>query len=362
MTGHDETMLSAFGMDGDEIFAAMSRAHSLVTDEETVRGMGEFTNACPAADKRKADAVRGTSEWLAGAGTASMIYMYRDDPSALNSWAALLDRVLTQPPCYRDLADWWLFFSALEAETGFQLERCTSRKGEQGLTAHLLEALATQGKAWSEVIAPAVARNGATLAISDIDLQVGGGEQVTGGDFGLILDFDGRMVQPGARREVEERRIIPLIFQAKRYARPTASVSQANKLRGPQLNLLAANDCASAYIFYENLGDQETPLPPLVKPAESVRSPTTTDVLEDSIDFATYLLRAATNPAAAPRARSPDDALRMIFSKALPSDLSALVVVSSDPTATNRYRSSWSMLQHMLRHHGSEGEEVHEQN
>ncbi|KAK0348910.1 hypothetical protein LTR94_035267, partial [Friedmanniomyces endolithicus] len=106
----------------------------------------------------------------------------------------------------------------------------------------------------------------------------------------------------------------------------------------------------------------ETPLPPLVKPVESVATPTTTDVLEDSIDFATYLLRAATNPACAPRARSPDDALRMIFSKASPSDLSALVVVSSDPQAITRYRSGWSMLQHMLRHRGSEDGQIHEEN
>jgi len=362
MTGDKQTFLDAFGMDVDEIFQAMNRAQSLLKDKATVRAMSEFANACPAADKRRSHAVRGTSAWLGEAGTASMIYMFKEDPAKLDSWAELLDRVLTQPPCYRDLADWWLFFSALEAGTLFQLERCTAGKREARLTGHLLEALAAQGKIWAEAIAPAMARSDATLAISEIDLEVGGGEQATGGDFGLILDFDGKTVLPGARKTAEERRIVPIVFQAKLYARPMADVSQTNPIRGPQLALLAANDCASAYVFYENLGEQPTPLPPLVKPVGSVRSATSTDVLEDSLDFATYLLSAATNPACAPRASSPDEALRMIFAKASPADLSALVVVSSDPTAITRYRSGLSMLQHMLRHHGGEDEQVHEQN
>lgn len=43
-----------------------------------------------------------------------------------------------------------------------------------------------------------------------------------------------------------------------------------------------------------------------------------------------------------------DDALRMIFSEAEPRDLSALVVVSSDPLAGKRYRSGLSMLKHLM--------------
>lgn len=356
-----QTFLATFGMDPPEIAAAVDCAQALLGDAATIRGMGEFTSACPAADKRKSDAVRGTSGWLADAGTASMIYLFKEDPAKLNSWQTLLGRVLVHPPCYRDLADWWLFFTALDAATGFQLERCTASKREQRLTGHLLEALAAQGKVWSEAIAPAIARSGATLAINEIDLEVGGGEQSTGGDFGLILDFDGRTIQPGAAKRQDDRRIIPLIFQAKRYARPNADVSQTNVTRGPQRTLLASNRCASAYIFYENLDNPATPLPPLVKPVASIPSATKTNVLDDSLDFATYLLRAATDPVCAPRANSADDALRMIFAEAAPSDLSALVVVSSDPGAINRYRSSLLMLKHMMARDGDEEQHVHQQ-
>ena len=153
-----------------------------------------------------------------------------------------------------------------------------------------------------------------------------------------------------------------MIFQAKRYAQPTADISQTNPVRGPQHSLLASNACAAAYIFYENEGGAATPLPPLVKPIETVPHGTTTDVLEDTLDFATYLLRAATQPVHAPRARSADDALRMIFSKAARKELTSLVIVSADPTAIDRYRSGLSLLDHMLRHYGDEGQHIHQEN
>ena len=223
----------------------------------------------------------------------AMTHMAFTDPLKLDDWDVLLDRILTQPPCYRDLADWWWYFAALEASTGFQLEICPAAKREQQLTGCLLGALSEPAKRWGEVIAPAVKRSGATLATSDIDLELGGGEQATGGDFGLILDFDDRAVQPGEAKRPDDRRIVPLIFQAKRYARPDADVSQTHLRRGPQRTLLASNTCASAYIFYDNLGNPETPLPPLVKPVAKVPHAGKTDVLEDSLDLATYLLQTA---------------------------------------------------------------------
>ena len=222
-----------------------------------------------------------------------MTHMAFTDPLKLDDWDVLLDRILTQPPCYRDLADWWWYFAALEASTGFQLEICPAANREQQLTGRLLGALLEQAKRWGEVIAPAVKRSGATLAISDIDLELGGGEQANGGDFGLILDFDDRTVQPGEAKRPDDRRIVPLIFQAKRYARPDADVSQTHLRRGPQRTLLASNTCASAYIFYDNLGNPETPLPPLVKPVAKVPHAGKTDVLEDSLDLATHLLQTA---------------------------------------------------------------------
>lgn len=359
MTKPPESFLSLFGMDAREVGAAVNRAQSLLSDPQTVKAMDEFTDAGVDIDKRKSDAVRANSNWLAGAGRASMAAIAMEGVEKFDSWPTLLGRVLIHPPCYRDLADWWLFFAALEAETGFQLGPCTGQKREARLSGHLLEALATQGKQWAEAIAPAVSRYNATLGISEIDLEIGGGEQATGGDFGLILDFDGRTIQPSSEGAGEGQRIIPMIFQAKRYRRPSADISQTNPTRGPQRTLLASNVCAAAYILYENEGNPATPLPPLVKPIQRVPPGTKTNALEDSLDFATYLLRAAIDPTITPRARSADDALRMIYNAASPKDLTALVVISADPGAANRYRSGVSMLNHELRHHGDEDQHLH---
>lgn len=362
MAVEDQSMLGIFGMTVYELMAAEEYARALITDEHTVRAMKEFTDASPKADAFKSDAIRGTGAWKSDAGTMLMTSIFLDDPKKLDSFKLLLDQMLIKPPVYRDLADWWLFFAALEAATGFQLETCVGRKREGGLTTHLLEALGTQGKIWSAYIAEPVKRAGATLSISNIDLEVGGGEQATGGDFGLILDFDGKTVQPGAKKRPDDHRIVPLIFQAKRYARPTADISQSHPKRGPQHTLLGRNDCAAAYIFYENLKHAPIPLPPLVKRVENVPGPTTTDVLDQSLDFATYLLRAAIDPVYAPRAHSTDDALRMIFKKAAPQDLTKLVVVSNDPGAGNRYRSGFGMLKHQLKGYGDEPDFVHQEN
>jgi hypothetical protein len=331
-----------------EAIAALRRAHSLLHNPETIRAMREFAVANPDVDHRRCLALLRPPGWLAQTGLAAVASQATSECAKLEPWLTLLDTVLSHPLCYRDLADWWLFFAALEASTGFQLERCTARKREARLSGHLLEALAAQGKIWASVISGPVAQSGATLAIHEIDLETDGGEQETGADFGMILDFDGKTIQSGAKRPGNDHRIIPLLFQAKRYGRPFADVSQTNVTRGPQRTLLAGNSCASAYIFYENLGNPPTPLPPLVKPVANVASPNKTSVLEDSLDFATYLLQAAIDPRNAPRAASPDEALRMLFAKADPGNLSALVVISADPGITTRYRSSLDLLTHEL--------------
>ena len=321
--------------------------------------MREFTRAARAADTRKNETLLDANAWRSSGGNL-MILLQQGGAAGLESFEAMLERVLVHPPSYRDWADWWLFFTALSAGTTFQLERCTNAKTEQRLTGHLLEALASEGRIWSQPLSTALDRAEATLAISEIDLEVGGGEQANGGDFGLILDFDGRTAQPGSSERGEAARIVPLIFQAKRFDRPTAKVSQSHPARGPQHRLLASNACASAYIFYDNLGHPAKPLPPLVKSVDTVPNATRTNVLDDSLDFATYLLSVAADPLRAPRAQSPDDALRMIFSKAALHDLSALVIVSGDPNAANRYRGSLAMLRPLLVDQGEDNQTVEE--
>ncbi len=354
MSTEPETALGTFGLEMTEMMDAMMTAMEFVNGSDAERAMGELIGVDPKSDKRRSDALRGTSSWLSSAGLSSFILMQRDSIQSIGSFRDVLNRILVHPPCYRDWADWWLFFSALAARVTFQLDRCSNAKSEPRLAGHLLEALAAQGAVWSQPLAPALARIGTRLAIGEIDLEVGGGEQVNGGDFGLILDFDRRTVQPGAEPQGHETRIVPLIFQAKHYRQPNATVSQTNPRRGPQRDLLASNKCASAYIFYDNLGQPTTPLPPLVKSIDKVLTATTTNVLDESLDFATYLLRAATDATYAPRARSTDDALRMIFSKAALRDLSALVVISADTDAARRYRNGLATLSPRLTDRGEE--------
>ncbi|RIV91183.1 hypothetical protein D2V17_03330 [Aurantiacibacter xanthus] len=273
----------------------------------------------------------------------------------------LLERVLAAPHTHRDLAHWWLLMTALDASSRFQMNSCGNCAREETLTGALLECLSGRGEVWAEYLRPAIGRMGAELRFHGIDLQVLGGEQETGGDFGLILDFDGRTVLPNERGPLDPRsRIVPLIFQAKRYTRPEADVSQHNPTRGYQKDRLATNECTSAYVFYEDgPAPISSPLPPLVKLVGNVTGYRTTDTLDQSLDLPSFLLRAATDQAFAAEAASPEDALRMIYSKADPEQLRALVVIASDPDASHRY-SSWlsALAPEILHRRGPEEQEL----
>jgi hypothetical protein len=195
-----------------------------------------------------------------------------------------------------------------------------------------------------------LARSENSLSVQRIDLSILGGEQATGGDFGLILDFDSRSIQPSRRAEALSRRIVPLIFQAKRYVRPNADVSQHHIFRGYQHNLLAQNNCASAYIFYENgRGRIDHPAPPLVKPVGKVATPSRTSVFSDSYDISSYLLNALADEHFAAGAASADEALRMIYARADPGQLAYLAVISNDARAAARYAALLGNLAPILR-------------
>jgi hypothetical protein len=225
-------------------------------------------------------------------------------------------------------AIWCLFFAALEGAAQFQLNDCPSPSEEGHLSGLLLGVLSARCEQWRRTASAPLARTGSSLSLQRIDLSILGGEQATGGDFGLVLDFDGCSVQPSLKGKGLDRRIVPLIFQAKRYVRPNADVSQHHALRGYQYNLLAQNNCASAYIFYEN-GRQriDRPVPPLVKPVGNVTARSRTPVFSRSYDISSYLLNALTDGRFSAGASSPDNALRMIYAKADPGQLAHLAVI-----------------------------------
>jgi hypothetical protein len=163
-----------------------------------------------------------TAPWLSAfskAGQAIAVQFSRDQPEAIATWDGVLTSLLANPVTLRDVTIWCLFFAALEGAAQFQLDDCPSPSEEGHLSGLLLGALKARCECWRRTAASPLARSKSSLSLQRIDLSILGGEQATGGDFGLILDFDDERIQPA---KALGRRIVPLIFQAKRYVRPCA--------------------------------------------------------------------------------------------------------------------------------------------
>ena len=312
---------------------------------------GYLREACPAACQAIRNAL--ITPWLCAfseAGKATAVLFARDEPEVLATWDDVLTTLLANPVNLRDVTIWCLFFATLEAAAQFQLDECPSPTGEEHLSGLLLGALKARCERWGQTASVPLAHAGSSLSLRRINLSILGGEQATGGDFGLILDFDNPSVQPTLEDKTPVRRIVPLIFQAKRYVRPDADVSQHHVRRGYQYSFLAQNDCASAYIVYENGRERiNHSAPPLVKPVANVAAPSRTPVFSNSYDISSYLLNALTDERFAAGAESPDQASRMIYTKADPGQLAHLAVISNDARAAGRYAALLADLAPALR-------------
>jgi hypothetical protein len=270
--------------------------------------------------------------------------------------------ILADPVVFSDVAIWCLFFATVEAAAAFQLNHCPSPSEEGHLSGLLLGALEGRCEQWRRLASAPLERSGSSLSLQRIDLSILGGEQASGGDFGLVLEFEPHtspltlMPQTGTAR-----RVVPLVFQAKRYVRPTADVSQHHHARGYQYHLLGQNECASAYIFYENgRARLEWPVPPLVKPVRKVVTPDRTPVFTDSYDLPSYLLNALTDSRFAAGASSAHEALRMIYANAHPGQLAYLAVISDDARAGQRYAAALADLAPEFRDRGDDAAAEHE--
>jgi hypothetical protein len=341
---------AAFGLRPDEILHGHGAAMMLLQNERVKAALSTLETAAPGLTDFFYQMLLAKS--LTGAfgeaGKALAVITQQGSAPSGERWMTLLQEVMAAPPTHADIADWWLLFGSLNAAFEFQATHSAPQKTEKRLTGEFIAELKHAGIHWAGLLAPMLKRRGACFAFHQIDLERLGGEQDTGGDFGLVLDFDGLTFQPAAFRS--EARKVPLIFQAKRYVRPLADVSQTHKVRGPQKNKLRGNTCASAYIFYEN-GDTAipTPLPVLVKPILNVGAERLTSVFQGTVDFASYLYRASTDDQFAPRAASVDQALSMIFAAADPGQLSRLVVASGAPNARLKYEAA---IAHFAAHYG----------
>ena len=350
------TFLDSFGLNMNEALALRAEAEKSIDSPLLQLSRRLLKEASPPT----CEAIRSAlvAPWLSAyseAGQKSAVQFSRDQPEAISTWGGVLRQLLVDPITFRDIAIWCLFFATLEGAAAFQIDDCPSPSREEKLSGLLLGKLEGRCDKWRRIAATPLERSDSSLTLQRIDLTILGGEQATGGDFGLVLDFDDRSAQPIHRAEGRRGRIIPLIFQAKRYIRPAADVSQYHDVRGYQYNLLGQNECASAYIFYEN-GPKRIakPVPPLVKPVSKVSGPSRTSVFTDSYDLPSYLLNALTDAHFAAGAASADEALRMIYAKAHPGQIAHLAVISSDARASSRYVGALAALAPDLDDQGDE--------
>ncbi|MFJ1311816.1 hypothetical protein [Agrobacterium sp. P15N1-A] len=335
--------LDAFGFTIEEILKAKDEVAKRQRNLVHLSGDRFLRRGAPsAAADFQAILAQHWSSLFSDAGLALYITLQRDSPNLMADVNSVAANLFCDPVSFRDLTAWCLFFAARDAALATQMN-CMAPRSEAHLSGGLLEALKLSCRQWSDVVDAALERRRTTLTLDFIDHSILGGEQATGGDFAIILDVDGRGLQPGAVAQPSDRKIIPLLFQAKRYVRPNADVSQKHHARGYQHALLGQNSCRSSYVFYENNTkdlDAKTisaPFPPLFKDVAKVHSPTTTAVLSESSDFATHLMTSLADEHVAARAQSPEDALRMVFDQAHPGQLCRLAIIASEADAYEQY-------------------------
>ena len=329
-----------FGLTFDEILELRSIAENAVGTNRAVLSRAILDHASPETSERiRKLLLAGSSKALSKAGYMSLVLLARDHPDEFQGLEGVLKRILVDPVMHRSVASWCLYFALQDCSANFQLNQCPSPTEEGLLTGLLLGEISTQCEVWRKIAAAPLDRSETTLSLERIDLSILGGEQETGGDFGLVIEFDDQQTRSPGQSKSMNTRIVPLILQAKRYVRPSADISQRHTVRGYQYDLLSQNQCLSAYIFYENGTERiDWPAPPLIKPVSEVSPPPSrTMVFDDCIDLPTYLLRALHDDSFAPGAFSPAEALRMIYGSATAGQLAKLAVISNTGRAEERY-------------------------
>tara|TARA_R110001606_G_C15395985_1_gene652185 strand:- start:4623 stop:5672 length:1050 start_codon:yes stop_codon:yes gene_type:complete len=342
--------VESFGLTMEEVLNARETAHSYLNSNKAQLAIEGLMRFAPDADRASRDALH--SNWihlLSSAGQGNSVMQAGDGNPKLASLQGYIAGCLLDPTAWVDPATWALFYAARQSTEDLQLDACSAPSSESHLSGQLLGVLKTRCEVWRVPVAPALGRLGKSLALDQIDLSILGGEQETGGDFAFVLDL-------ATESESELRTVVPLIFQAKRYVRPNADISQHHTRRGYQRTLLARNDCKSAYIFYENatmpIG---LPLPPLVKPVESTFGSLRTDATSGSVDLATYLVTSLHSPGGAPRAVDANEALRMIYKKSYPS---RIAIIADDKTVHARYEAQLKALAPEISHKDGDGTEL----
>jgi len=272
------------------------------------------------------------------------------------NWDEILEKIYSDPTSFRNPVIWLFFHACLQAERDFALDVCCAHSREDVLTGRLLEGIKGACTSWGKASAAYLRRVEDVLEVSSIDLTVGGGEQETGGDFALILDIKEKnptqsdldpsvvALTGGPRGDI----FVPLLFQAKCYAGLRADISQKHSERGYQFNRLRQVNCAANYIFYENAKEKiNLPALPMVKPVSDckpVELSKSTDVFSRSINFASYVLRAANGFDSIPVAQTREDALNMILANTSPNSVTKIAILGNTSGLDKIYRDALQQL------------------
>lgn len=250
---------------------------------------------------------------------------------------AVFHQLCRDPATFRDKAVWLFFMSLLAAQATFARQACKAPSREETLSGALLAFVNSACENWKSIGNDLLFETGDTLEMGSIDLQVGGGEQRTGGDFAIVLEF-------GSSSGVF---FLPLIFQAKRYEGFSADISQWNEKRGFQRDVMSRQTCPIAYIFYENgQSRNELAAVPLAKDIATVMrySELTTNPFTDSMDFATYVMMSIDRAMKKPVAKSAAEALSLILGSPDRDRLQYLVVISSSAGVQKRYDEAYAVV------------------
>ncbi len=180
-----------FGLTVDEAIDLRFVAEKAIGSDKAILSRQILNHASPDASERIRVAI--VSKWLesfSGAGQASLVGLWRDGPEASRSLEGVLRYVLVDPLMHRSVVTWCFFLALHESSVNFQLDHCSSPTEEGQLSGMLLAEISRQCEEWRKIAAVPLDRSESTLSLERIDLSILGGEQETGGDFGLILEFD----------------------------------------------------------------------------------------------------------------------------------------------------------------------------
>ncbi|MEZ0003200.1 hypothetical protein [Sinorhizobium fredii] len=242
---------------------------------------------------------------------------------------------LALPMTFKEVSTWALFNALQSGASAFAQSELTAYQQESILNGSLFGQIRGMSQTWSREISPLLRNKLCAAYFSKIDLQIKQREQVTGGDTAVFIESK----NGNGRLET-----IPLILQAKRFAREDAKISQRNG-EIYQFHTLRDYWLPTAYIFFHNSRSGiARPLPPLVKDVHDIiysETPEKTSALTDSLPLANYVLRLIATAPNKHRYLSPADAVAAMAANVSPRDLINVIVISPSSDAELRFDEAW---------------------